>query len=63
MPIIKSIDDLQRKLDLYSKLAEAQGRLRAGEKGKPLTEVVQNIRNMIHESIAIPLVLTQSQSE
>ena len=42
--------DLQRKLEVYSKLAEAQGQIKAGEKGKPLKQVVQNIRNLIHES-------------
>ena len=42
--------ELQMKLDLYAKLARAQAQLKAGEKGKPLKEVVQNLRNMIHES-------------
>jgi len=37
--------DMLRKIELYSKLAEAQGQIKAGEKGKPLKEVLQNIRN------------------
>ena len=38
---------LKLKLDLYSKLSEAQSQIKAGEKGKPLKEVTKNIQNMI----------------
>lgn len=39
--------ELKLKLDLYSKLSEAQSQIKAGEAGKPLKEVTKNIRNMI----------------
>ena len=45
--------EIQLKLDLYSKLAEAQGQIKAGDKGKPLREVVKNIKDMIHESTSV----------
>jgi prevent-host-death family protein len=37
--------DMQRKLDLYRKLAVAQAQKAQGDRGKPLVDVVRDIRN------------------
>lgn len=42
--------NLQRKLDLYSKLAVAQTQKAAGDKGRPLSEVMKDLRRKIRES-------------
>jgi len=42
--------NLQRKLDLYSKLAVAQTQKAAGDKGRPLSEVMRDLRRKIRES-------------
>jgi prevent-host-death family protein len=41
---------LQVRLDLYAKLAEAQRRIAAGDRGRPLREVVRDLRRVIDES-------------
>jgi prevent-host-death family protein len=41
---------LQMKLDLYSKLAVAQSQKAAGEKGRTLSNVMKDIRKLIHEA-------------
>ena len=41
---------LQRKLDLYSKLAVAQAHKAAGDKGRTLTQVMKDLRRKIRES-------------
>ncbi len=41
---------LQMKLDLYSKLAVAQSQKAAGDKGRPLADVMKDIRKLIHEA-------------
>ena len=40
---------LQKKLDLYGKLAVAQAQKAAGDKGKSLSDVMKDIRNKLHE--------------
>jgi len=42
--------NLQRKLDLYSKLAVAQAQKAAGDKGRPLSLVMNDLRWKIRES-------------
>jgi len=42
---------LQLKLDLFSKLALAQSQKAAGDKGRTLSAVMKDIRNLIHETI------------
>jgi hypothetical protein len=42
---------LQMKLDLYSKLAVAQSQKAAGDKGRTLSEVMKDIRKLIHEAV------------
>jgi len=42
---------LQMKLDLYSKLAVAQSQKAAGNKGRTLSEVMKDIRKLIHEAV------------
>jgi prevent-host-death family protein len=41
---------LKLKLDLFSKLAVAQSQKAAGDKGRTLTEVMKDIRKLIHEA-------------
>ncbi|OGU29681.1 MAG: prevent-host-death protein [Ignavibacteria bacterium GWA2_55_11] len=41
---------LQLKLDLFSKLAVAQGQRAAGDKGRPLAQVMKDLRKRIRES-------------
>ncbi|MHB1326156.1 MAG: type II toxin-antitoxin system Phd/YefM family antitoxin [Thermoleophilia bacterium] len=41
---------LERRLELYSKLAVAQSRVAAGDKGRPLSQVMKDIRKQIRES-------------
>lgn len=41
---------LQMKLDLYSKLAVAQSQKAAGDKGRTLSNVMKDIRKLIHET-------------
>ena len=41
---------LQKKLDLYSKLAVAQSQKAAGDKGRTLSNVMKDIRKLIHEA-------------
>jgi len=41
---------LQLKLDLYSKLAVAQSQVAAGDKGRPLGQVMKDLRKRIRES-------------
>ena len=42
--------NLQRKLDLYSKLAVAQNQKAAGDRGRSLSEVMKDLRRKIRES-------------
>ncbi|MGA9116683.1 MAG: type II toxin-antitoxin system prevent-host-death family antitoxin [Bacteroidota bacterium] len=42
--------NLQRKLDLYSKLAVAQTQKAAGDRGRSLSEVMKDLRRKIRES-------------
>ena len=41
---------LQLKLDLYSKLAVAQAQVASGEKGRPLNQVMKDLRKRLRES-------------
>ena len=41
---------LQMKVDLYSKLAVAQSQKAAGDKGRTLSNVMKDIRKLIHEA-------------
>ena len=41
---------LQLKLDLFSKLAVAQAQKAAGDKGRTLSNVMKDIRKLIHEA-------------
>jgi len=41
---------LQMKLDLFSKLAVAQSQKAAGDHGKTLSEVMKDMRRLIHEA-------------
>ena len=41
---------LQKKLDLYSKLVVAQSQKAAGDKGRTLSDVMRDIRKLIHEA-------------
>lgn len=41
---------LERRLELYSKLAVAQSRVAAGDKGRPLIKVMKDIRKQIRDS-------------
>jgi len=38
------------KLDLFSKLAVAQSQKAAGDQGKTLSEVMKDMRRLIHEA-------------
>lgn len=40
---------LQMRLELYGKLAVAEGQVAAGDKGRPLSRVMQDIRKRIRE--------------
>ena len=42
-------DKLQLKLDLFGKLAVAQAQHAAGDKGRPLSHVMKDLRKRIHE--------------
>ncbi len=41
--------ELQRKLELYGKLAVAEARGAAGERGRPLSQVMKTLRKRIRE--------------
>ena len=41
---------LQLKLDLFSKLAVAQSQKAAGDKGRTLSNVMKDLRKLIHEA-------------
>ena len=41
---------LQKKLELYGKLAAAQAQVADGDKGRPLDRVVKDLRQKIRES-------------
>jgi prevent-host-death family protein len=41
---------LQLKLELFSKLAVAQAQKAAGDKGRPLSAVMKEIRKRLHEA-------------
>ena len=41
---------LQMKLDLFGKLAVAQSQKAAGDKGKTLSDVMQDMRKLIHDA-------------
>jgi prevent-host-death family protein len=41
--------EMQRKLDLFAKLAVAQDQKAKGDRGRKLTDVVRDIRNRIRE--------------
>ena len=41
---------LQMKLDLFSKLAVAHSQKAAGDQGKTLSEVMKDMRRLIHEA-------------
>ena len=41
---------LQKKLDLYSKLAVAQFQKAAGDKGRTLSSVMKDMRRLMHEA-------------
>lgn len=41
--------DMERKLDLYRKLAIAQSQKAAGDRGRPLAEVVSDLRKRVRE--------------
>jgi prevent-host-death family protein len=40
---------MQRKLELYSKLAVAQGQKAAGDKGRSLSQVMKDLRKKLRE--------------
>jgi prevent-host-death family protein len=42
--------NLQRKLDLYAKLAVAQAQKAAGDRGRTLSQVMKDLRRKIRES-------------
>lgn len=44
---IENYDLLQKKLDLYAKLSVSQAQRAAGEKGRPLNQVMKDIRKSI----------------
>ncbi len=41
---------LQKKLELFGKLAVAQSQMRAGERGRTLRQVMKDLRNKLRES-------------
>ena len=41
--------ELEKKLELYSKLAAAQAQVAAGEKGRALSQVMRDLRKRIRE--------------
>ncbi len=41
--------EIQMKLDLYGKLAAAQAQVAAGRKGRPLSQVMRDLRKRIRE--------------
>jgi prevent-host-death family protein len=41
---------LQSQLDLFSKLAVAQAQRAAGDRGRPLSQVMKDLRKRLHES-------------
>jgi prevent-host-death family protein len=41
--------EIQMKLDLYGKLAAAQAQVAAGQKGRPLSQVMRDLRKRIRE--------------
>jgi len=43
-------DQLQMKLNLFSKLSVAQGQIASGDKGRPLKQVMTDIRKRLHEA-------------
>ncbi|MDP2156412.1 MAG: type II toxin-antitoxin system prevent-host-death family antitoxin [Nitrospirota bacterium] len=42
-------DQLQMKLNLFSKLAIAQNQIASGDKGRPLKQVMMDVRKRLHE--------------
>jgi len=46
---ITQYGDIQRKLELYSKLAVAQSQKAAGDKGRPLSQVMRDLRKKLRE--------------
>jgi prevent-host-death family protein len=42
--------ELQRKLELYGKLAAAQAQVAAGDRGRPLSQVMKSLRKRLRES-------------
>ena len=43
-------NQLQRKLDLYAKLATAQSQIAAGDKGRPWRQVMKHLRKRLDEA-------------
>ena len=41
--------ELQRKIELYGKLAAAEARAAGGERGRPLSQVVKSLRKRLRE--------------
>ena len=41
--------ELQRKIELYGKLAAAEARAASGERGRPLSQVVKSLRKRLRE--------------
>ena len=46
---IAQYSNMQRKLELYSKLAVAQGQKAAGDKGRSLGQVMKDLRKKLRE--------------
>lgn len=40
---------IERRLDLYEKLAAAEGQVAAGDRGRPLGQVMKNLRARLRE--------------
>jgi prevent-host-death family protein len=45
--------NLERKLEIYSKLAIAQSQKAAGDEGRPLSEIMRDIRRKIRASAKV----------
>jgi prevent-host-death family protein len=43
--------DMERKLDLFAKLAVAQGQKAQGDRGRKLSEVVKDLRKRLREQV------------
>jgi len=46
---IAQYSDMQRKLEIYSKLAVAQGQKAAGDTGRPLKQVMKDLRKRLRD--------------